>query len=181
MHGIIFKSLKDFVVAEYDHDAWDEVRSRAGLDQRVYLPIDTYDDAELVDLVEAVADLTGEPIPDLLESYGRFVAGQLLDTYGNVVREEWDALDLVANAEDRIHAVLREHNPDLSPPTLACRRDDESRVTVFYRSRRRLCFVAKGIVHGVADHHGESVTVTETTCMHEGADYCQLVVRRQGA
>lgn len=170
--------MKDFVVENHDHSTWDEVRQRADLDQQVYLPIDTYDDAELVSLVEAAAELTGEPIPHLLEAYGRFVAGTLLDTYGNVVREEWDTLDLVANTEEQIHEVLRTHNPDLSPPKLVCRRDSPSQVTVFYRSDRRLCFVAKGIVRGVADHFGEQVSVTEATCMHAGGDHCQIVVQR---
>lgn len=178
MHGIIFKSMKDFVVENHGHETWDAVRERAGLGQRVYLPIDTYEDAELVDLVEAAADLTDESIPALLESYGRFVAETLLDTYGNVVRDDWDALDLVANTEEQIHEVLRSHNPDLSPPELVCRREGESKVTVFYQSNRRLCFVAKGIVRGVADHYGEAVSITEPTCMHQDGDYCQIVVER---
>ncbi|WP_137283527.1 heme NO-binding domain-containing protein [Halorussus salinisoli] len=178
MHGIIFKSLKDFVVTNHGHETWDEIRHEADLEQRVYLPIDTYDDGELVGLVEAATDLTEASIPDLLESFGRFAAGNLLDTYGNVVGDDWDALDLVANAETGIHTVLRAHNPDLDPPELVCRRDGDARITVYYRSPRRLCFVAKGIVLGVADHYGEQLTVTEATCMHDGDDQCELVVRR---
>lgn len=178
MHGIIFKTLKDFVVTNHDHETWDEVRRAADLGGRVYLPIDTYDDGELAALVEATADRTDASVPDLLESYGRFAAAQLLDTYGNVVADDWDALDLVANVETGIHTVLRSHNPDLDPPELVCRRDGDAQVTVLYRSQRRLCFVARGIVLGVADHYDEPVTVTERTCMHDGDDRCELVVRR---
>ncbi|UPV99477.1 heme NO-binding domain-containing protein [Halorussus gelatinilyticus] len=197
MHGIIFKSLKDFVVRDHGHETWDAVRRAADLDGRVYLPIDTYDDGELIRLAEAVGDETGTPTPDLLEAFGRVAAGQLLDTYGNVVADDWTTLDVVANAEAGIHTVLRAHNPDLDPPELVCRREQgeeagtreegeaseedemsEGRVRVVYRSPRRLCFVAKGIVRGVADHYGEEVQVTEPTCMHEGADHCELVVTR---
>lgn len=178
MHGIIFKSLKDFVVSNHDHETWDAVRREAGLEQRVYLPIQTYEEGELVSLVRAAADLTDEPIPDLLEAYGEFAAGLFLDTYDNVVREDWDALDLVANTEEGIHEVLRAHNPNLDPPELVCRREDDAQVTILYRSDRRLCFVAKGIVRGVADHYGERVSVTERACMHDGSDHCRIVVRR---
>lgn len=181
MHGIIFKSMKDFVVENHGHETWDEVREEASLEQRVYLPIDTYEDDELGRLVTAAAGLTGESIPDLLESYGRFAAAQLVDTYGNVVRDDWDALDLVSNVEDQIHTVLRTHNSDLDPPKLVCRRDGDAQVTVTYASDRRLCFVAKGIVRGVGDHFGERLDVTEETCMHESGDRCEIVVRRRGS
>ncbi|MFC4548823.1 MULTISPECIES: heme NO-binding domain-containing protein [Halorussus] len=178
MHGIIFKSLKDYVVANRDHETWDAVRREAGLHQRVYLPIDTYDDDELFELVAAVADLTGAPIPDLLEGYGRFATAQLLDTYGNVVDDDWDALDLVANTEEQIHTVLRMRSADLNPPELDCRRDGDDRVTVTYRSERQLCSVARGIVHGVADHYDEPLSVSETECVHAGGDHCEIVVER---
>ncbi|WP_135851518.1 heme NO-binding domain-containing protein [Halorussus salinus] len=182
MHGIIFKSLKDFVVRDHGHETWDTVRHAADLDGRVYLPIDTYDDGELVRLVEAIGDETGTAIPDLLEEFGRFAAGQLLATYGNVVADDWTTLDVVANAEENIHTVLRAHNPDLDPPELDCRReetdDGERQVRVRYRSPRRLCFVAKGIVRGVADHYDEEVRVAEPTCTHREGNHCELVVSR---
>lgn len=178
MHGILFKAMKDFVVDAHGHDAWDAVRAETGLDRRVYLPIDTYDDDELFRLVEAVADLTDTPLRPLLEGFGRSAASQLLDTYGTVVGDDWDALDLVEHTEEGIHAVLRARNPDLDPPELACRRDGDARVTVVYRSQRRLCPVAIGLVRGVGDHYGESLTVSEERCMHEGGDRCELVVER---
>ena len=95
MHGILFKSLKDFVVDRHDREAWDEVRASADVAGKVYLPIDTYDDGELQRLVEAVSDRTGQPVPELLEVFGRYASAQLLETYRNVVDEE-NALDLIA-------------------------------------------------------------------------------------
>jgi predicted hydrocarbon binding protein len=40
-----------------------------------------------------------------------------------------------------------------------------------------MCAVAKGIVRGVAKHHGESVTITEAECMLTGGKECRLAVR----
>lgn len=177
MHGIMFKSLKDFVVDRHDHDAWDEVRSSADVAGKVYLPIDTYDDGELRRLVEAVSDRTGEPVPELLERFGRHAIGRLLETYWNVVEEE-NALDLIASTETQIHSALRERDSAIDPPRLTCRRHDDM-VMVRYRSHRKLCSVAKGIVRGVGDHYDEPVVVTEQACMQDGATCCELVVRSE--
>ena len=175
MHGILFKSLKDFVVDRHGREAWDEARASADAEGRVYLPIDTYDDGEFRRLVGAVSDRTGRPVPDLLEAFGRHTTAQFLETYRNVV-DEGSALSLIANTETRIHAVLRTHDPSLDPPRLTCRRDGDT-VTVEYCSDRGLCSVAKGIARGVGDHYDEEVVVTEEACMQEGAECCELVVR----
>lgn len=176
MHGIIFKSLKDFVVDRHDHDTWDEVRATADVPGKVYLPIDTYDDDELTRLVTATSRRTDVPVPDLLEAFGRYATAQLLETYGNVVGEQGSALGLIANTEEQIHTVLRARDPNLEPPTLTCRRAGDA-VRVEYRSDRGLCPVAKGIARGVGDHYDEPLVVTEEACMHDGAEHCEIVVR----
>lgn len=177
MHGLLFKSMKDYVVENHGKEAWVDVCRAADIDKRIYLTIDTYPDEELIRIFDVTADRVGSSVPELLASYGRFAAGQLLDTHRNVVEDDWDALDLLANADDVID-VLSSRNSDLELPELACRRDGPERVTVEYRSGRRLCFVAKGIVHGIGDRYGAELTVSENSCMHEGAEYCELVVER---
>lgn len=176
MHGIMFKSLKDFVVDRHDHDTWDEVRESADVAGKVYLPIDTYDDGELRRLVEAVSDRTGEPVSELLELFGRHVTARLFETYRNVGIDDDNALDLIVNTETQIHSALREQDSAVDPPRLTCRRYGDV-VMVRYRSHRNLCSVAKGIVRGVGDHYGEPVVVTEQACMQDGATCCELVVR----
>ena len=46
---------------------------------------------------------------------------------------------------------------------------------------RRLCFVAKGIVRGLAKKFGENIEVRETQCMHHGAGQCHLEITRRPA
>lgn len=176
MHGLLFKSLKDYVIETHGKAIWSDVCETAAIDNQIYLTIDTYADEELIRLFEATADQVGVPVSEELESYGRFAAGRLLATCRNLVEDDWDALDLIANTDDRIHDVLRARNPDMNPPELGCCRDHSTQVTVEYHSERRLCCVAKGIVRGVGEHYGVQLTVTETACLHEGAEYCELVV-----
>lgn len=176
MHGILFKALKDYVIDSHGDETWQEIRREAGIGSKIYLPVTTYDDDELIELIEATADVTDSTAPQLLEPLGVSIARQLLDTYGNLVRGDWSALDLIENTEEHIHTVLRTHNPELTPPELVCDRQNAESVTVRYRSDRQLCAVAKGIARGVGAHYEESLSISEVHCMHDGDDYCELVV-----
>ncbi|WP_435179803.1 heme NO-binding domain-containing protein [Halorussus sp. AFM4] len=179
MHGIVLKGLKDFVTAEYDADAWRTVRDRAGLAGTVYVPVTEYDDADAMALVEAASAVTGEAVPDLLDAFGRFLVPPLVETYGVHVDEDWTGLDLVANVEAYIHEALRgKQLSTYMPPELAAERVGDDEVVVTYASDRELCPLAVGLLRGVGDYYGEPLAVDERTCMRDGDEACELVVRR---
>lgn len=48
MHGLIFAELKRFVVTNLGGEAWNKVVKDAGLESKVYLPTQVYDDSEIV-------------------------------------------------------------------------------------------------------------------------------------
>lgn len=176
MHGIFFKGLKDFVTDEYGHDCWQDVVGTIGSGPQIYLPINSYADDEFTSLVTAACDRVDRPKSSFLESFGRALPPHLFGAYGHVVDPAWTTLDVVEHAEAGIHDVLRTHNEKLDPPRLGCQRLDSKRVAVRYRSDRQLCSVAKGIVHGIADHFDETVSVVERKCLLDGDDACVLVV-----
>lgn len=47
-----------------------------------------------------------------------------------------------------------------------------------YRSERKMCGVAVGIVRGLASHYAETVEITEPSCMLSGAPACRIEVAR---
>ena len=75
-----------------------------------------------------------------------------------------------------IHTVVRIRNPGARPPELRVTRSGDEAV-ILYESARRMCAFAKGILAGVADHFGEHIEISESTCMHEGDPACTLHVR----
>jgi predicted hydrocarbon binding protein len=179
MHGVFHRGFRDFVLEEYGDRAWSTAREASGVDRQVYLPVNYYPDAEFISLVEGVGSTVDDSPFDLLEEFGRFMATRLLDTYGRTVDDGWDALAVVERAESDVHAALREHDPELSPPRLDCTREGPDRVRVVYASSRRLCPVAVGLVEGVGAEFGESLSVTEERCVHRGDERCELVVTRR--
>lgn len=180
VHGIVLTGLKNFVIQEYDADAWDAIHETAGVRKRLYVPVATYPDEVVLELVDAAAELTGLEVPALLRAFGRFLVPQLVSTYGVHVDRDWTGLELIANVETYIHEALRaKSNSTFTPPALRTRRLDDRRVAVAYESDRGLCALARGLLEGVADYYDEPLFVEQRRCVDEGAPRCVFVVTRE--
>lgn len=179
MHGTIFSELEKFVGARLGNEAWTTLKTKAGLDAgKTYDPLATYPDAELTALVVTGSEITGIPIPALLEDFGEFIAPDLLEMYWGAIEPGWRTLDVIEHTESTIHTVVRMNQAGATPPYLHATRTAENEVTVVYTSARRLCAVARGITRGIAKHYNEAIDINDVTCMHRGDPECVIVVTR---
>jgi predicted hydrocarbon binding protein len=178
MHGTIFVELEKFVTSQLGEGAWAKLKTEAGISAaRSYRPTFIYPDEELVALVGAGSRITGIPVPELLESYGEFIAPDLLAMYRGAIEPSWRTLDLIEHTEESIHTVVRVDHQGAAPPYLRAERRGPNEVAVTYTSPRKLCAVARGISRGIARHYGESIEITDVRCMHRGDEDCLLVMK----
>jgi hypothetical protein len=176
MHGLIFVELRKYVDDALGTGTWPKLLESAGLANKLYMPIGTYPDEELVALVSTAASLGGGSVDATLHGFGEFIAPDLLRMYSSRISKDWKTLDVIENTEETIHTVVRAQNPGADPPRLRCRRLSPEEVVISYSSPRKLCAVAKGIVRGLARDLRERVTITESSCMHKGAVTCEITV-----
>jgi len=177
MHGIIFNELKKYANASFGEKTWDALLAAAGLEGSVYLASRSYPDEEVTALVSAASKATGQPVQQLLEEFGVFIAPDLLNMFRSLIRNEWRTLDVLERTEETIHKIVRLQYADAAPPYLQATRIDPGHVRIVYTSPRRLCSVAKGIARGIAAHYKEPITIREEQCMLRGAVDCQISVR----
>ncbi|NUP07796.1 MAG: heme NO-binding domain-containing protein [Polyangiaceae bacterium] len=177
MHGMIFVELKRFVVATLGSPAWNQIAARAGVGSRLLLPSETYPDEELVRLIEAASQLSGKPAAELVHAFGVALAPVLLTKYIAWVSPSWRTIDLLMQTESTMHRMVRMKAPGASPPELTIERIAPDEVRIRYGSQRKLCALARGLVQGLADHYGETVTISETSCMLRGGASCDISVR----
>ncbi|MBI5654008.1 MAG: heme NO-binding domain-containing protein [Chloroflexi bacterium] len=178
MHGIIFSELKKYVETKHSPAVWGALLKESGLGSKMYMPIQTYPDAEVVALVTTASKMTGVPVNAILEDFGGFILPDLIQMYQALIKPEWDALNFIMHTEATIHTVVRHRNPGALPPALKCVRVSPGEVVLHYNSSRKMCGVAKGIARGVAKHYDQSITVAETTCMHRGDAGCLISIKR---
>ncbi len=179
MQGIMFTELSRYVDVELGRGSWLQVLDEAGLADRTYSPRSPSPDPEFVRLVAAAAKLADRSDQTLLEGFGVYVSADLLGgLYGLLVDPTWELMDFLEHTEASIHTVVRTRDPSATPPQLRIDRPDANEVRIVYDSTRRMCSLAKGIIHGASDHYGEPVEILESDCMLKGADRCEIVVRK---
>ena len=177
MHGLIFSELKKFVVARLGADAWNKLLEESGLAAKRYLPTQTYNDEELGRLVATASRLSGIPAPKLMESFGEFIAPELLRLYSAQINPAWRTLDVLEKTESFVHRAVRLKVPGADPPRLATTRPRPDEVILEYTSTRRLCPVAIGIIKGTAQSLKDQVEVREDQCMLRGDARCLITTR----
>jgi hypothetical protein len=177
MHGIIFAELRKYVEANADAAAWRAILTGAGVPGKMHIAMKSYDDEELVALVQSASSLTGTPVPVLLKDFGTFIVPGLMKTYKAFMRPEWRTMDTLEFTESHIHTKVRTMTKGAMPPLLETKRLGPTAVMITYRSARKLCPVAEGIIQGIADYHDERITMTHAKCMNRGNAACELEVR----
>lgn len=178
MHGLIFSELRKYVDAKLGPGGWKKLTEAAGLSNKIYLSSQVYPDADVISLVTTASGATGIPAAALLEDFGEFIAPDLIGMFGSLLNTSWRTVDVIDHTEETIHKVVRTGHPGAQPPELKTLRSGPDEVTVVYSSKRKLCAIAKGICNGLARHFGEEISINETSCMLQGAESCQITVRK---
>ena len=178
MHGIILSELKRFVVTKHGDDVWRKLLQDADRSNAVYLAGGVYPDEDVVAIVAAASRLSGASPSTILEEFGDYIAPHLLEIYQPLIPANWRTLDVIEKTEGHVHRVVRIKNPGAAPPQLRTERVSDTEVILHYSSPRKMCSVAKGIGKGLARHFGETIKVTERTCMHQGDDACLISFRK---
>jgi hypothetical protein len=175
MQGVIFDELERFVISELGEPGLTHVRTLTGRHAGYEIGA-TYPDEELSAIVSAIVEKTGRRPEDVIEAFGFSIVPGLLSVYGFLVNPRWSFVSFLLNAEGVIHRGVKLNTPSARPPALQCDRIGPDSVRITYRSQRRLCPLAKGIVRGAATHYGVEVMISEDRCMLRGDPECLITV-----
>ena len=176
MHGIVHKTLKEYVIERTDEETWASIVDRTDIEPSLYLPVSHYDDAEIETILTALTGMAVQDRRTIERDFGRTLAPALLSTFDAYVNEDWTFAELLARIESVARSV-DETTTKATVPELSSRETDDAMV-VTYRSEREYCGLAHGVLEGTANEYGVAVTVTETACVHDGDDACEFRVER---
>lgn len=175
MKGIVFNLLEEIVVREHGEDTWDALLDAAGVDG-VYTSLGNYPDADLTALVGAAAQALALPADDVVRWFGRGALPLLAARYPAFFAPHADARAFVLTVNEIIHPEVRKLYPGADTPAFAFDASDPERLVMDYRSARRLCTFAEGLLLGAGDHYGQAVAIAQPECMHRGDERCLLEI-----
>ncbi|WP_049928158.1 heme NO-binding domain-containing protein [Halopiger goleimassiliensis] len=176
MHGIVHKTLEEYVVDRSDEDTWEAILEQADVEATLYLPVSFYDDAELEAILASLSEMAVQDRRQIERGFGRRLAPELLSTFGAHVADDWTLLELLAEI-DEVVADVDAATAETSLPAVSGHRDGDE-VVVTYRSERPYCAIAHGVLLGLTDAADATATVSKLECVDDGADACTFRVSR---
>ena len=173
VHGVIFNSLRDYLVAEHGRG----VAASVFAGQPDFSSGEAYPDESLLGLVELSAAETGRDRDEILFELGVFTGETTFARlYPGFFAAQPSPRAFLLTVERRIHEVVRATIPHAAPPRLQIEPLGVDRISITYDSPRRLCVLLRGLTEGAARQYGQHAELEESTCMLRGDAACTFAV-----
>ncbi len=169
----MFNLLESIVESKFGEQAWDDLLAGASASGS-YTSLGNYPDAELMSLIAGAAGLRGGTA-SALRWYGREAMPLLAQRYPVFFEGHSATRSFLLTLNDIIHTEVRKVYPGADVPDFDFELASDDRLVLGYRSGRRMCALAEGLIEGAADHYAERVTIDRPRCMLRGDDNCLLV------
>ena len=178
MKGVVFNLLEQIIARDHGEDTWDALLDTAELGGS-YTSLGSYPDEDFRKLVSAAADALAMSADDVIRWFGRSALPLFAARYPQLFTPHDSTMSFVLTLNDIIHPEVRKLYPGADVPEFDFELRD--RVLVMgYRSPRKLCSFAEGLLLGAADHFGERLTIEEPSCMKRGDGECMLEIEVSG-
>jgi hypothetical protein len=177
MKGVVFNILEDMVVEKGGVVLWQQLLNKAGVEGS-YISVDTYEDAELFKIVHEVQQALDIPLEEVIRSFGDFMFAKLADRYPMFVEAESELFGFLKSIEPVIHLEVQKLYTEANLPSIDYTNGDSDRLVMDYRSPRKLCILAEGLIQGAATYYQTPIKIEHNVCMHRESDHCELSISK---
>ena len=173
MYGMIHRAARQMIRDSNDAEAWVRVLNATGLEDDAFISAQVYSDEVTFNLIGAISNELGTPVPDLLVQFGRYwVAFAASSPYSQILSLAGDDIATFIGNLDRTHASVKASMPGAVLPSFLLVRADERSLQVAYRSPRQgLEPFVLGLLQGLLEHFNEKGDVTEIGPSQDGVDF----------
>ncbi len=163
MKGIVFREFIEMVENEFSFEIADEIIGASDLSTAgAYTSVGTYPHSEMVSLVGNLSRLTGQPVPALLNHFGRHLFTRFTVIHPQYVTNYRSAFELLQQLDGNIHVEVKKLYNDAELPSFTFEELPEGGMHFDYRSSRGLADFAEGLIEGCIAYFGHPVTVRRT-------------------
>lgn len=175
MKGIIFTSFATFTEEEFGLDTWQRVLDEARPESEgIYISTKQYRDDELGALVNQLAHETVKSAKEIERSFGQWCFPHLYRLAPDVTRTITDFCEYLSAVDSLIHIEVKKLYPGAVTPEIKTVNQVDQVISVRYGSPRKLCYFCEGLIYACARQFGLDVVISQSKCMHDDDEYCQL-------
>ncbi len=160
MKGVVFTELIEFVEDRLGLEVADRMIEQANVpNQGAYTAVGSYDYHELLQLVQALNEITGIATTHLVKNFGRHLFQQFTQSCPHYVAGIQSTTDLMPHLERYIHVEVRKLNPGAELPSFECAQDLDGNLSVTYRSPRPFADLAEGLIEASIEHFQDALSL----------------------
>lgn len=183
MHGLINRTIQNFISDNFGVAVWKQVARRVGMDDEEFEPMLTYEYRLTSDVIDAMSDVLGRPKSELLEDLGAYLVSnpsqegvRRLLRFGGVGFE--DFLYSLDDLHDRAKLAV----PNLDLPVMEIDQVEQGHFTLVCRGPMPgFGNVMTGVLRVIADDYG-ALVLLDNSCSSDGCEkICIKLVDRDFA
>ena len=173
MYGLVNRALQQLVCARCGEAVWDEIRTHAGVEEEVFLRMDSYPDDVTYRLVAAASEVLELSVADLLKQFGHYwMKYTMVEGYGALLFDLGPTLHDALAALDGMHARVSLLYPALKPPMFRLSNVSAGGMSLHYHSDRvGFAPMIIGLVEGLGERYGVTVDVRHAVVKGESGDH----------
>ncbi|MDO9181264.1 MAG: heme NO-binding domain-containing protein [Bacteriovorax sp.] len=177
MKGVVFVALAEMIQGKYGHRTWNEIIEKSQVESAgVYTAAETYKDEEALQLLAVISEKLSARSDEVLSIFGIFLIKYFKKKYPQFF-ETNNFPDFLCSIDNIVHVEIKKLAPDSIPPKVLATIIDSNHITVVYFSKRKLCYLAKGLIKGASHIYGVNAEVEQTKCMHNGHEHCEFLIK----
>ena len=176
MKGVILSELVRFVELRYSPEIADKMITKSQVaSDGCYTSVGNYPHVEALELIGALADMTGHPVPELAEAYGFWLSGRFVELYPEMFAGYTDVRSFLKDVDTKMHKEVKKLYEDAKTPAVIAELDGEE-LNIAYSSHRPFADVAFGLIRGYIAHFSEALVV-ERDASDPGPHTARFVLR----
>lgn len=168
MKGIVFSLFFDIIEQRFGMETLETMLERTGF-THPFTSVGDYKHHELIAMIQAIHQLTGESIDNLQREVGKAMFGSLYQTLPIPIQHDLPFVEFLKKVEDEIHAEVKKLYPSARPPKFIFI-EQSGEATVFeYQSHRCLSSLCLGLLEGCAAHFSQPITIASHHLKPDGS------------
>jgi hypothetical protein len=178
MHGMVNKAVQDIMVSSHAEDVWHNVRSKAGLQDEVFISTAFYPDEVIYKFMEAASEAPNPPKKSILNQFVRWwVLKTARHGYGHLLavggRDLGEYLQNLPSFHTRVSMMFAA----LQPPEFRCTEVALRQARLHYMSHRPgLSAFVIGLLEGLGEMFAVVVQIVYEQQVDGDADHAVFFV-----
>ncbi len=179
MYGLVNRALQQLVCTNCGEETWNAVRARAGVQEEVFMRMDSYPDEVTHRLVAAASEVLHRPAEELLKEFGHYwMKYTMVEGYGALLSDLGPTLHSALAALDGMHARVSLLYPALKPPMFRVTDMTPEGMSLHYHSERvGFAPMILGLVEGLGERYGVQLEIRHAAVKGGEHDHDRFDIR----